>query len=87
MAANLTVGAVSVTSTQTSIRATDATRTSLVIQNLGPSDLYIGETGVTTANGFLVSVGDSMGDIQFTGQIFGITASGTADVRYWDEAT
>ena len=85
MAANLNVGAVSVATTQTSIRNLTATRTALIIQNLGPYPIYIGPNGVTSVNGLRLQVNESVNDIFYVGQIYGIAVGGSSDVRYWEE--
>jgi hypothetical protein len=85
MAATLNHGAVSVTTSETTIRAANAARASLLVQNLGSVEIYIGKTGVTTANGIKIAAGDSFGNIQFTGGVVGRAISGTCDVRYWEE--
>ena len=87
MAATLNHGAVSVTTSETTIRAAEPNRVSLLIQNLGSVDVYVGKSGVTQSNGIRVRPGDSFGTIQFTGTVVGVAVSGTCDVRYWEEVT
>lgn len=87
MAATLNHGAVSVTTSETTIRSSTAARTSLIVQNLGSFTVYIGKTGVTAANGLRVNAGESIGNIQYTGAVVGIAVGGSSDVRYWEEVT
>ncbi len=88
MAATLNTGAVTVTSTATLIKAANTARQAMVIQNLGPSaDIYVGTATVTVATGLRIAVNDALDGIVFTGAIYGITASGSSDVRFFEEAT
>jgi len=75
--------AVTVSNTATLIPATAlAKRNSILITNNGGNAIYIGASDVTTANGFplhpraVVQI-----DIQDNVDIYGITASGTVDIR------
>ncbi len=79
-------GAVTVTSTATSIRGVNSSRVGLTIQNLGAVDLYwASNSSVTTSNGIKVSPGETLEiDARYTGAIFGITPSSTANIRYWE---
>jgi hypothetical protein len=76
--------AVSVSSTATDLVATDlANRTSIIIQNAGARDCYVGlNNSVTTANGILLTRGASM-EIEASAalNLHAITSSGTTDVR------
>jgi hypothetical protein len=56
-----------------------------VVQNQGPSDLWVGTAGVTPAQGFMVAAGTAF---EFAarpgngiGRVYGVVTSGTADVR------
>lgn len=59
-----------------------SSREALLVQNLGTADLYVGGSTVTTANGVKVAAGSAMGFSDFNGPLYGISASGTLDVRY-----
>ena len=87
LAGNRTVdhGAVTVGTSAALVRAANDARNSILIQNLGADDIYIGDSGVTTANGLLV--GKNGGTISFTAQtaIYGRSASAGNDVRYLEE--
>lgn len=81
--------ATSVTSTATKIIATNlANRISVMVQNLGAKDMFFGDdSSVTTANGIKVGFGQSL-ELAWgpSVNLYAITASGTADVRYLESA-
>lgn len=82
-------GAVSVSSTATDIVATDlANRMRVIVQNVSNRDVFLGSNAsVTTANGIRLSAGSSIElEIAAGVNIHGITASSTADVRYFEVA-
>lgn len=88
-ASSAAYGATSVTTTATDIVGTDLTnRIQILIQNLGSKDCYIGSnSSVTTSNGVLLSPGSSMVLDAGAGiNVHGITASGTASIRYFELA-
>jgi hypothetical protein len=76
--------AVSVGATATDLVATDlANRTSIIVQNAGLRDCYIGlNSSVTTANGLLLTRGASI-ELEASAalNLHAITAAGTTDVR------
>jgi len=75
-------GNITVTTSATLIKATNASRKSIVIRNYGSAALFIGgNNSVTTANGFEVPASQSI-YIKDTDEVYGIVASGTLDVRY-----
>ena len=82
-----TGGAVSVTTTATLIKALNTDRNALFIANNDTRTVFIGkDSSVTAANGFPLAKNDVIefagGDL-FTGDIYGIIASGAAvDVRF-----
>jgi hypothetical protein len=82
---NMAYAAVSVTTTATLIRAAKSGRESLTVQNLAAAtDVYVGpDSSVTTSNGLKIAqAGGSANYNEYTGALYGIVASGTADVRY-----
>jgi hypothetical protein len=82
-------GANSVTTTAESIIASAlANRTKVIIQNLGNKDLFVGfNNSVTSANGARVSAGSSLElEAGPSLAVYGITASGSTDVRYLEVA-
>ncbi|MEW8346760.1 MAG: hypothetical protein AB2687_00485 [Candidatus Thiodiazotropha taylori] len=88
-ASNPTVshGAVSVTTTATLIQAENLTRASCMVQNLGGSAIYIGNSnGVTDANGIEIAAGGHL-KVTFTDPIYAIAKTGGPyDVRYLEES-
>jgi hypothetical protein len=88
-------GAVSVGTSETLISAASGTRRSLLIRNADSGTVvFLGATGVTTANGLPVgesgapgATGDG-GTVIYTHTqaIYGIVSSGTADIRFQTES-
>ena len=86
--ANSNYANVTITTTATQILGASTKRKGLMVVNASNSNLYVGmDSSVTTSNGLLIS---PQASIEFggknegwTGAIFGIVASGTADIRYW----
>ena len=80
------VGAVSVGTSATLIKAAKSDRVSLKITNGGTETVYIGfDSGVTTSNGFPIltqDVLDFSGNDLYTGVVYGIVGTGSSDVRY-----
>ena len=67
--------------------AANSSRITAVIQNVGTVDVYIGKDNtVTTTNGLLLAAGASLTDDSSTDAWWGITASGTADLRILEVA-
>lgn len=81
----LTDAVISVTNSATLIKAATSGRQSISIQNLGAADMFIGNASVTTSTGLKVANGETYVIDKTTAAIYGITASGTADVRYLEE--
>lgn len=81
---------VTLTNAATVIVAANPQRLSLIITNTGTPTVYIGQdASVTAANGVPLLTNatlteDSGGTKMYCGPIYGITASSTADVRYWE---
>ena len=78
--------AVSVTSTAGVVVAANASRKSVIIQNLGSAPIFIGGSTVADSDGLKVDPGQSLTVDNTTAAIYGVTASGTADVRYLEES-
>lgn len=82
-----TAVAVDTTAGGVQIAAASSTRQSIVIQNLGAVDVYVGGQGVTSASGLQVpKQGGSLVIDKTTAAIYAIAASGSADVRVLVEA-
>lgn len=82
-AQNLSATNVSATTSATLLAAARPSRRGIVIRAVDAA-VYIGKSGVTTGAGFKLNTGDSI-TLGFTGALYGITASGTCDVRVLDE--
>lgn len=84
--ANILANAVNVATTETQIVALRADRKRVIIQNTSDTDIYIGPTGVTTANGIRVPTGDISIWLETKAAVLGIHGgSGTKGVRYLEE--
>lgn len=80
---------VSVGNTATSIAAADLNRLSLSIFNNGAQTVYIGDAAVVVAAGAHAGMPIPAGaerEVRVTAAVYGIVASGTAEVRTWAEA-
>ena len=81
---------VNVTTTATLIVPSNAKRISIIVENEGASEVFIGsDSTVTAANGVKLAEDgtfceDAGGTRVYKGDIYGITSAGTADVRYWE---
>ena len=84
-ASTLAANNVACTTGATAILAANQARKGFVIKAIDGA-VYIGGSGVTTSTGFLLSTGESLSSSVFTGAVYGITASGTVNVRYWEES-
>jgi len=71
---------VSVSSSAVEVAAPSANNESVVVKNLGPETVYIGNSGVTTGQGYPLSPGESVdgGAVYNEGSIYAITAGGTS---------
>lgn len=78
-------GAATVGTSAVLIAAENTSRNSILVQNLGAADIYIGGSGVTVANG--LRVGKDGGSMSVTTQtaIYARSASAGNDVRYFEE--
>jgi len=85
-AETLFVGAVTVGTGPTLIRAGNANRVSLMIHNNGSNNIFIGNSDVTTAMGFVIPAGGAIAGIIVRTAIYGVAVAGTSDVRYLEEA-
>ena len=80
--------AVTVTTTATAIPATAlAGRRAMMVRNNGSVTVYLGDSTVTSTNGFPLSPGEEKSyELGPPVTLYGITASGTADVRVLEGA-
>lgn len=84
-APSLTVGNTACTTSATSILAANYERKGFVIK-AHDGTLYLGGASVTTSTGYPLAVGESISSTAFLGAVYGITASGTVNARYWEES-
>lgn len=81
--------AVTVNDSADQILGVNSARRGATIVNNGSVVVYLGKSAsVTTANGIPLAVGQSftINAGEYLGAVFGVTASGSADVRYWEFA-
>lgn len=81
--------AVTVTNSATLIVAANPGRRNLTIVNHGSVDIFIGpDSSVTASNGIPFYSGSTRDQDKipegYTGAVYGITASSSSDVRYWE---
>lgn len=83
-----TINQVSVTSTATEIKAANVNRHDITIVNHSTTDIYLGKDNtVTTANGILLPAKGFCVVEGWDGDMYGIVASGTATIGYWEMGT
>lgn len=81
---------VTVTNTPTLIVAPNTHRQSLILTNISTTVAYIGPDNlVTTVNAIQMNRNDvlsedSGGTRVYQGAVWGVVATGTADIRYWE---
>lgn len=74
------------TTSATLIMAANYERKGFVIKAVDGT-VYVGDdSSVTTSTGYPLGVGESLPSATFLGTVYGITASGTTNVRYWEES-
>ena len=84
--ASLAHGQVTIGSTATMIKAANTSRKAITIKNIGAVDVYIGNSGVTTSNGYKLASNAVSPEIRSTAAIYGIRAAdGAGTVCYWEE--
>jgi hypothetical protein len=84
----MATGVVTVAITATLILPANERRQSFYLFNNGLSAIYMGETNaVTVATGFPLAQGSQIsedrGQNQWKGDIWGIVAAGTEEIRFW----
>lgn len=85
----MSYGSITVTTTPTEIIGANCNRKEIIISNMTNVIVYIGkDANVTTSNGtpfyYKQTRGHARGFGTYLGSIWGVVASGTADVRYWE---
>jgi len=81
LAGTLNHASVDISTSAEVIKAANSSRKSILIYNNGSAVIYIGLSGVTTGTGWKLNSGDSL-FLYNQEDIYGITSSGTADIRY-----
>jgi len=77
---------ITIAATATQIIASNTNRKSIVVQNRGLSTVYVGgDNTVASTSGFTLDVNESLNLSDYSGAIWGITASGTNIVNYLEE--
>jgi hypothetical protein len=84
----VTYNTVTVGNTATQILSANGARRTLIVYNNGTNTVYMGpDTNVTTSNGIPLPQQSSFsqnGEKMWKGAWYGITSTGTSDVRYID---
>lgn len=79
---------VSVANTATLIFSSSLARAGYILHNASSVDVYLGgDSTVTTSNGIPLAPGEKVfadGDGKYSGALYGIVASGTADMRFFE---
>ena len=81
LSSTLNHASINVGTSATAIKAANTSRQSILIKNTGTATVYLGPSGVTTGDGYLLAYGKSI-ILYHKEAIYGITASTTEDVRY-----
>jgi hypothetical protein len=81
-----TPAAVTITTSATEILSSNTTRKRAVVYNNGGAPVFLGVSGVTTADGFPLPPGQAF-ECRHTAAVYGVVASGTVEVRHWEENT
>lgn len=85
--ATLNTNQISVGSTSTLILAANANRKRLVLINMGTTNVFIGNIGVTIGTGqLLLGIAGYIIPLYFTGAVYGIVGTGTQTIAYLEEA-
>lgn len=80
-----TVSAITVTTASTAILSENMNRAVAIIQVLSGGPVYVSSGIATVAGGFPLATGSSF-EVSSDEPLTGIVASGTADVRVWEES-
>lgn len=78
----LNYSGITIATTTTLIVAINTDRTSVLIRNNGSQTIYIGDSSVTTTNGYKLNAGQSIYIKGTTAAIYGIVVATTCDLRY-----
>jgi hypothetical protein len=76
-------GTVTVTATAARIRSANSSRRSLLLQNNGTVDVFVGfSSTVTTSTGVLLAPDQNWFEEDYVGAVYALVASGTAPLIY-----
>ena len=82
---NFATGQVTLSTSAALVKAANAARRALIVKNIDASIVvYIGVTGVTSANGMELDAGESI-SVNTNDAVYAVAASGTPKVAYWEE--
>jgi len=84
-AGTLSAAAVTVGTSAAVVSAASATRQSVLIQNLGSVDIFVGPSGVTTSNGLKVAAGETLTLDDNVAAIYAISGTAGQNVRVLTE--
>lgn len=85
--ATLNTNQISIGSTSTLIIAANTNRKRLVLINMGTTNVFIGNIGVTIGTGqLLLGIAGYVIPLYFTGAVYGIVGTGTQTIAYLEEA-
>jgi len=88
MAKAQTPRTVEVTTTAGVIAEGDDSRRAVLIKNIGASTVFLGGTNAVASSGanegWELAAGETFPDTVSTGDIYGIVASGTCEVKVWE---
>lgn len=83
----MNTGQVSIASTSTLILAANSNRKRLVLINMGTTNVFVGNIGVTIGTGqLLLGIAGYVIPLYFTGAVYGIVGTGTQTIAYLEEA-
>jgi len=82
-AGSANVAKVTMTTTSAVIVGLNANRKSVILKNVGTQTVYVG-TSLATLNHFMLDAGESLTLENYTGQLAGITSTGTSEIRYFE---
>jgi len=85
--ATIDSGSASVTASASAVLASDSSRRSVVLTNLGTDSVWVGDSGVAVDTGVRILPGGSLTiDHSPTAAIYSVASSGTQTVAYFVEA-
>ena len=77
-------GTISVAVTATLVVGANTDRTYVIVRNVATNDIYIGGSGVTTSNGYLLRPNDSLIIVLDTTAVYAVSGTASQDLRYME---